>query len=243
MKFIERSRAYLALAAIAGLTACAGKPQIGGDPTLEVQSLANLPTPKVSDYKKAPGLYSVGPYDKLAIDVWGIPELSVKSIMVDVNGYISFPLAGAVQVAGLNPAQIEQELATRLKESYVRNPRVTVNVVELVSNTITVDGQVRRPGAYPVPNGMTLMQSVALAEGVTNEARLNDVVVFRTVGGQRYAALYNLGAIRRGQYPDPEIYANDIVMVGDAASRRLFKDLLTAVPALLTPIVILLTQN
>ena len=87
------------------------------------------------------------------------------------------------------------------------------------------------------------MRSVALAEGISTDARLNDVVVFRTVNGQRFAALYNLGAIRRGRYPDPAIYANDIIMVGDNASSRLFKDIISAVPGILTPIIILLTQT
>jgi polysaccharide export outer membrane protein len=68
------------------------------------------------------------------------------------------------------------------------------------------------------------------------------VVIFRTIEGQRYAGLYNLKAIRRGTYSDPAVFANDIVVVGDSKARRLFKDLIQVAPALLTPIIILLTR-
>lgn len=242
MNLPRRSKMWLSVALLSGVSACATTPKIGGDPTLRVEAKAEMPVPSPVDINNSSELYSIGPYDKLTIDVVGIPDLSVKEILVDANGFISFPLAGPINVSGMTSTQVEQFVAARLKENYVRDPKVTVNLVESVSHAITVDGKVARPGMYPVAGGMTLMKSIALAQGVTMDARLNEVVVFRTVGGQRYAALYNLRAIRSGQYPDPAIYANDIVMVGDAASTRLFRDLLTAVPAILTPLVILLTQ-
>jgi len=64
------------------------------------------------------------------------------------------------------------------------------------------------------------------------------VVVFRTVDNQRYAALYDLKAIRRGVYADPDIYPNDIVMVGVDRGRRLFRDLLAIIPLITTPLVV-----
>jgi len=243
MKLVLKTTPMLSIIALASLSACASTPKIGGDPALQVASAGDLPAPEAADIVKLNNLYTIGPYDKLAIEVWGLSELSVKEIQVDANGTISVPLAGSMTAAGMTSAQLERAVEERLRENYIRNPRVSVNLTEMVSYAITVDGLVKRPGVYPVAGGMTLMRSIALAEGVGIDARLEDVVVFRTVDGKRYAALYNLGAIRRGHYPDPPIYANDIVMVGDDASKRLFKDLLTAVPAILTPIVILLTQN
>jgi polysaccharide biosynthesis/export protein len=133
-------------------------------------------------------------------------------------------------------------LARRLAGNYVRDPQVTVNLEETVSQVVTVDGQVTRPGLYPVIGRMTLMRAVANAGGTAEFARLDDVVVFRTVAGQRYAALYNLRAIRRGVYADPEIFANDIVVVGDSQARRIFRDILQAAPLITTPI-IALVQN
>lgn len=238
----SNSSLLVALFSLAILSGCGGARAIGGDPNLSVLPTGELPSPTSFDAIKQNSIYSLGPYDKLTIEVFGLPELAAKEILVDANGSISFPLAGPINVSGMTPAQLEQEIALRLAAAYIRDPKVTVNLVESVSHSVTIDGQVKRPGQYAVAGGMTLMRSISLAEGITENARLSDVVVFRTVGGQRYAALYDLGAIRRGRYRDPEIYANDVVMVGDAASRKLFRDLLTAVPAVLTPIVILLTQ-
>ena len=67
--------------------------------------------------------------------------------------------------------------------------------------------------------------------------------MFRTVNGQNMAALYNLDAIRRGYYEDPEIFANDVVVVGNNPARRIFRDVLTAAPLLTTPIIALLQNN
>jgi polysaccharide export outer membrane protein len=64
-------------------------------------------------------------------------------------------------------------------------------------------------------------------------------VVFRTVGGKQMAALYNIEGIRRGNYPDPEVFANDVVVVGDSPARRLFKDLVGASALITTPLILL----
>lgn len=242
MKSIVDIKAALCLTLVALAPACAGSARLGGAENVTVLPSSELP-PSAPQPNTSPHLeYTLGAYDKLSIEFLGLPDLALKEVMVDVNGSISVPVAGSISVIGLTPAELEQTIEARLSANYFRNPDVTVNVIEVVSHFITVDGQVRQPGQYPVAPGATLMRSVALAEGVNDNANTKDVVVFRAVDGKRYAALYNLAAIRRGRYSDPPIYANDIVMVGDAQSKRLFKDLLTAVPAILTPIVILLTQ-
>jgi polysaccharide export outer membrane protein len=67
-------------------------------------------------------------------------------------------------------------------------------------------------------------------------------VIFRTVGQQRMAALYNLGAIQNGRYADPEVFANDVIMVGDSPGRRLFRDVLSVLPFALSPVITLIQQ-
>jgi polysaccharide biosynthesis/export protein len=62
------------------------------------------------------------------------------------------------------------------------------------------------------------------------------------VNGQAMAGLYNLSAIRTGAYSDPVIYANDVVIVGDSPTRRLFKDVLTVAPLLVAPAVALIQR-
>lgn len=235
-------RIVILLALAGALAACAGTTRLAEGGAVSVQADGNLPAPERADLFSFERPYLIGPFDKLKIDVFGIEDLSNKEVQVDASGRLSFPLTGSVEAAGKTPNELAQLLQERLRGRYIREPQVTVNLQETVSQVITVDGQVREPGLYPVVGRMTLMRAVATAKGLNEYAKLEDVVIFRTVRGQRMAALYNLKAIRRGAYDDPEVFANDIVVVGESGSRRLFQNFLTTASLLVTPIVILL-QN
>lgn len=184
--------------------------------------------------------YRISPYDKLEIGVFGIEQLEAREIQVDASGLISFPMAGVFQASGKTLEELRDTLTQRLRVAHVRNPSVSVNLKDMVSQQFTVDGEVKRPGNYPISGPMSLMRAVARAEGLAEYAKLDDVVVFRTVGNQRYAALYNLQAVRRGAYPDPDIYASDIIVVGDSKARRIFDDIVQGLPLLTTPLILLL---
>jgi len=230
-----------AVALSLSLAGCAMNPsggELGQTGVARVVNETAMPAPTFADSLAGARPYVIGPFDQLQIDVFGIPEMSDRTVTADAGGRISFPIAGTIDAAGMTPAQLSDELAARLRAGYVRNPQVTVNLRQATSQTMTVDGQVVQPGVYPVLGGMTLMKAVATARGVAEFAKLDDVVVLRTVGDQRYAALYNLAAIRRGNYADPILYANDTVIVGESRQRRLFKDLLQVVPLLTTPLIV-----
>jgi polysaccharide export outer membrane protein len=214
-----------------------------GTSDVQILAEADLPPPVPGDIVGVTRPYFIGPFDKLMIDVYGVPELSARAVQADASGRISFPLVGTVDAAGKTPEQLAAILAEGLRANYIRNPQVQVNLTETVSQTITVDGQVREPGIFPVVGEMTLMRAIARARGTTEFAKLQDVVVFRTVNGQKMAAVYNLKAIRRGVYGDPDLYANDVVVVGDSKSTRALRDVLTFLPALAAPIVLLLQTN
>lgn len=233
-------RLLVFLVIASALTACTGKPQLTGGPDVAVVESDRLPEPSSTDILQENRPYLIGPFDKLVIDVFGIEELSQREVQADVAGRLSFPLVGTIDASGKTPTELEDEIEGRLRVSYVRDPQVTVNLKETVSQVVTVDGQVGRPGLYPVVGRMTLMRAVATAEGTSEFAKLDDVVIFRTVNGQRYAALYNLGAVRRGAYADPEIFANDIVVVGDSKARRLFRNMLQVFPLLSGPLILAL---
>ncbi len=232
----------LCMFALLGVAGCAGKARIGGAQDLTVLDRNQLPTPTVGDLGASDRPYRVGPFDRLLVDVFGSEDLSKKEIQVDASGRMSFPLIGTVEVAGKTPNEVEilmESLLTRGR--FVRNPQVTVNLKEIVSQTVTIGGEVREPGVYPVLGRMTLIRGIATAKGVTEFSKKSEVLVFRTVGGKDYVAIYDIGAIQRGVYGDPEIYANDVVMVGDSQARRLFRDFLQTTP-LLAPAVLLLTN-
>lgn len=230
------------LSACVALAGCAGgQPKIGGSDAVRVAD-TTLPSPDRSDLVGQSRPYLIGPFDKLTITVFGVEDLAAQEVQVDASGRLSFPLAGVVEAGGHTPNEVADIIRQRLRGQYVRNPQVTVNLRETVSQVVTVDGEVREPGLYPVVGRMTLMRAVATAKGATEFAKLSDVVVFRTVRGQKYAALYNLKAIRRGAYEDPEVFANDVVVVGDSPARRLFRDLVSVAPLLSAPLIIAL-QN
>jgi polysaccharide biosynthesis/export protein len=222
------------------LSACAGQSAIGGAKGISVVQASEMPAPEQTDLFEQARPYLIGPFDKLSIDVFGVDELDQQDVQTDASGRISFPLAGIIEAAGRTPAEVENEIETRLRQRYIRDPQVTVNLKETTSQVMTVDGQVKQPGLYPVVGRMTLMRAIATAKGADEFAKLEDVVIFRTVKGQQMAALYNLKAIRRGNYDDPEVFANDVVVVGDSKARRLFKDALQVAPLLMTPIILLL---
>lgn len=230
--------AILVGAALA-IMGCAKTPQLASSSTVSVVNYDALPAPTRADILVDERPYLIGPFDKISVDVFGVPELS-KDVQADASGRISLPLIGTIEARGQTTDELAAQITAGLRGRFVRNPQVTVNLRETVSQVITVDGQVREPGLYPVTGRMSLIRAVATAKGLSEFAKLEDVVVFRTVNKQKLAALYDLKAIRRGAYEDPEIFANDVIVVGDSPSRRIFKDALQIFPALVTPLVLLL---
>lgn len=231
---------FIAAAALSA-AACSTAPKPVGLASSVHPVEGELPAPTAGDFSRPVRDFYLGPGDKVAIDVFGVPELQ-RTAQVDGSGRISFPLIGVIDAAGRTPAQVAAVIEERLRGNFVRNPQVTINLEESVNQTLTVDGQVVKPGMYPVAGRMTLVRAVAVAGGTTEFAKLEDVLIRREVGEQTYIGLYNLGAIRRGNYADPEVYPADVIIVGDSKERRLFRDILQIVPLLTTPL-ILLMQN
>lgn len=224
------------------LSACAGQPPIQSTPGLTViEGATALPAPNRTDLEAEGRLALIGPLDTISVNVFGVPELS-RELQVDAGGRIAMPLIGTLDAGGKSSAELAQGIEQALTGRYVRNPSVTVNIVSSVSQVVTVDGQVAEPGLYPVTNQMTLLRAVASARGLTEFAKQDDVVILRMVEGQRIAGLYNIGAIRRGMYDDPAIYANDVVVVGDSPERRVFRDLVSVAPLLAAPIIAILQR-
>jgi polysaccharide export outer membrane protein len=207
-----------------------------------IVSPSELPQPARQDLSGGERVHLVGPFDRLSVEVYGIAELT-RTVQVDAGGQISLPLAGVIDAGGKTPTEIAALVEGRLRTAYVRNPRVTISVLETVSQVVTVDGEVRTPGLYPVAGRMTLMRAIARAQGTTEFAAANRVVLFRRVNDRPMAALYDLRAIRLGAYEDPEVFPNDVVVVGESQARRIFPQILQAATLLLTPLVTVLNNN
>jgi polysaccharide export outer membrane protein len=227
----------LAITAAGLLCACGGKQPLVSSPGLTVvPDNDGLPAPTRNDLTAADRPSLIGPLDTIGVDVFNVPELS-REVQVDASGRISMPLVGTIEARSRTAGELAELIQNALRGRYVRNPIVTVNIKSSVSQVVTIDGQVAEPGLYPVTNQMTLMRAIASAKGLTEFARAEDVVILRTVDNRRMAAMYNIGAIRRGVYTDPAIYANDVIVVGDSPQRRMFRDLVSLSPVLAAPLV------
>ena len=219
----KRASRAVIIAALVPVAACGGGPQLNRSSSA-VQVSNVLPAPDATSNTTDFANYRIGPRDQLSIEVFGAPELKREG-EVDAAGNLSLPLVGTVSAGGRTPRQVSDAIAGQLRGRFLKDPQVTVNIVKASGQMVTVDGAVGEPGIYPVTGRMTLQQAVASAKGAAEIADLNNVVIFRTVNNQRMAALFSLKEIRAGRLNDPQVYGNDIVIVGENATRRFFKDL------------------
>jgi polysaccharide biosynthesis/export protein len=167
--------------------------------------------------------YVIGPHDLLEISVFQVEELS-RDVRVNSRGNFSLPLIGVVQASGLTSAEIEADIAAKLGECCLQNPQVSIFIKEFVSQRVTVEGDVQKPGVYPLTGRTTLLQAIAMASGSAELADLSDVRVFRQLKDGTVEQLqYNVNQIRAGKTPDPQIQGNDVVVIGRSGSLSLIK--------------------
>ncbi len=190
--------------------------------------------PKAADAfvtASAPGsaAYKIGPQDVLDISVFKAPELA-RSVQVAESGTINLPLVGEVQAAGKTAQDVERDLAKKLGAKYMQSPQVTVYVKEFNSQRVTVEGSVKKPGVYPIRGKTTLMQTIAMAEGLDLASDTTNVVIFRSVDGKRFAAKFDIDQIRSGKAEDPVMKQGDLVVANASAMKAVWQDVLRALP-------------
>lgn len=120
--------------------------------------------------------YSLGSGDQLRVTVFGQIDLSGE-FQVDGTGAISMPLIGSVAADGLTERELERAIVDKLKPDYLKNPRVSVEVINY--RPFYIIGEVKQPGRYPYVNGMKVINAVALAGGYTYRARENKLFIIR----------------------------------------------------------------
>ena len=155
--------AFLAVAALAGCSQSA--------PPLE-GSTAMIGAPE----------YRLGPGDQVRVIVFGQEPLSGE-FAVDGTGNVSLPLAGNVPALGATPTEFEQRVAEHLSHGYVKNARVSVQVLNF--RPFYIIGEVNKPGQYPYANGMSAINAVATAGGFTYRAKEDYVLITRTINGKK----------------------------------------------------------
>ncbi len=152
---------------------------------------------------------------------------------MDAAGDVRLPLIGQVVAAGRTAEELSAEIARRLGETYMRSPQVTVSVEEAVSQKVSVEGAVNDAGVFDLKGRTSLMEAVARAKGVSKTANLHRVTIVRAVDGAPHAATFDLAAIGAGKAKDPEVVANDVVVVEDSRAKALWRGMIETLPALI----------
>jgi polysaccharide biosynthesis/export protein len=150
------------------------------------------------------GNFQIGNDDLLSINVWKEPDIS-RSIPVRPDGKISLPLVGEIQAAGRTPLQLEQEIASKLK-NYIAEPEVTVMVQQINSEKFNILGQVAKPGSYSLTRGTTVLDAIATAGGFRDFAKKKGIYILRQAGTGTEARLtFNYNDVIKGKHLEQNI--------------------------------------
>jgi polysaccharide export outer membrane protein len=145
------------------LPACGG----GGAPSATPEDLDRLRTAVT-----APPRLQAG--EKIRVNVFGENSLSGE-YQIDPSGFVSLPLAGTVKAAGLTQNDLAKELETSLRSGYLKDPKVTVSILEF--RPFFILGEVEKPGSYPYSSGLNVMSAIATAGGRTYRASDSTVLI------------------------------------------------------------------
>ncbi len=127
--------------------------------------------------------YVITNTDRIRVAIYQEDDLSVIA-RVDAQGNVNLPLVGAVPVAGLNVHDAERRLEKAFQEGrFLRAPKITINIEEYAPREVSIQGQIRSPGRYPLPieSGMTILELVTRAGGFTDTAKGTAVSVTRVL--------------------------------------------------------------
>lgn len=125
--------------------------------------------------------YVIGPSDVLAITVWKEPTLS-GSILVRPDGMISLALLGDIQASGMTPLQLSDQITTKLRK-YIQDPNVSVVINQIHSKVVYLLGEVVKRGPVEMTPGMTLLEAIASAGGLTDFANQRKLYILRSDSG------------------------------------------------------------
>jgi polysaccharide export outer membrane protein len=146
-----------------------------------------------------PKSYIIGAEDLISIRVWREPENSGQFV-VRPDGKVSVPLVGEIQAAGLTPAKLSESIAESLQKVMV-HPEVTVGVEKVNSKKYYIQGEVNRPGSYPLVIDTTVLEALVNAGGFRDFANTKKIVILR--GSERLK--FNYHQVTKGNQMEQNI--------------------------------------
>jgi polysaccharide export outer membrane protein len=157
--------------------------------------------------------YVLGPEDVISIRALHATEISEKTYLVNSSGQITVPMVGALRAGGLSVEQLERAISAKLSE-YIKDPQVSVMIVEHRSQPVSVLGAVTKPGVYQIRGRRTLLEVLSMAEGLKADAAQTVQITRRKEygpiprlgakeedGGEVTVATVNIAAVSQGRDP------------------------------------------
>jgi polysaccharide export outer membrane protein len=188
------------------LLACplSAAPQLASAPP--VSTSGKTPTPAAAEFL-------IGPEDVIGILFWREKEMT-GDVTVRPDGVITLPLIGEIRAAGLSQTALAAEIQSKASR-YLTDPNVTVMTRQINSRRVYITGEVNAPGAYPLTGTRTVMQAIALAGGVREFARKDEITVLRANGNQPRALRFNYDEVARGRRLEQnvELQPGDTIVV------------------------------
>jgi protein involved in polysaccharide export with SLBB domain len=155
----------------------------------------------------------VGAGDVFTMEIVGEKDLP-KEYTVSSNGTVDLPYVQTIDVAGLEPQEIARLIRQRLIEKKIlSDPSVIVQVKEYNSRRVVLLGQVVKPGTFPLTSGLTLIQAISLAGGLTAIANDDRVTLTRKVGNKTQTVVLSVEAITSGISEDIPLQSGDRIYV------------------------------
>jgi len=165
------------------------------------------------------GEYTLQQSDVLRITVHEHPDLETRT-RVTADGYITFPLLGKVEAEGISVQELEKNLKESLEKDYLVNAQVLVFIEEYHTRQVSVIGEVNTPGKYDMPyeKDITVLEAIAMAEGFTEDADINNTKVIREKDGEKVNIKIRVKDITNKGEKEKDIVLepNDIVFVPES---------------------------
>lgn len=170
----------LLLAMGVALAACGGDPVPGTFPGTPAAENGAAAGGEVTAARLAAPAYTLDSGDRVRVNIFRHPDLSGE-FELDGGGHFAMPLIGEVSAAGLTARQLEQRIADGLRDGYLVDPQVSIEVLSY--RPFFILGEVNQPGQYPYASGMSVINAVALAGGFTFRAKENGITIQRGGSG------------------------------------------------------------
>jgi polysaccharide biosynthesis/export protein len=155
--------------------------------------------------------YIIGPEDSLQVTVWKEPTLS-GNFPVRPDGMISLVLVGDLPAAGLTPMALSNDITQRLRK-YIQDPVVTVAVLGVNSQRIFLVGEVGKVGPVMLTPGMTPLQAIVTAGGLSQFANSKRIYILRTVAGKQQKIPFNYKQALKGENTGMTLLPGDTIVV------------------------------